>query len=104
MTLPEWNGLVMNVYPFYDSEAALSVLIDLAIVRSGTTTYWILALVDNESTKAHCLDVGWTKGLQTNTWEKWGRTDQISKQRWQIRYLTLPCYLVEEECRKKMGF
>ena len=84
MTLPEWNGLVMNVYPFYDSEAALSVLIDLAIVRSGTTTYWILALVDNESTKAHCLDVGWTKGLQTNTWEKWGRTDQISKQRWQI--------------------
>jgi hypothetical protein len=38
VTLPECNGFVVIVYPFYDGEAALSVLVKPAIVRSGTMT------------------------------------------------------------------
>lgn len=61
MTLPECNGLVMVVYPFNDSDAAHPVLTRSAIVRDRTMTYYDLALMDNESSKAHCPVVEWVE-------------------------------------------
>jgi hypothetical protein len=51
--LPECNGLVMNVYSFYDSEADLSVLVSCKIKDNDL----LVPCLDDENRRAHCLAV-----------------------------------------------